>query len=75
MNKRRGKILGMEPLANGGQKLLAEAPQSELFDYALGLRSMTQGRGHFEMTFERYDEMPKQLADKIIEAYQAGQEV
>ncbi len=74
LNKRRGKILGMEPLQTGGQKILAEAPQSELFDYALGLRSMTQGRGHFEMTFARYDEMPKQLADKVIEAYQSGQE-
>ena len=49
MNKRRGKILGMEPQANGGQKLLAEAPQAELFDYALGLRSMTQGRGTFDI--------------------------
>ncbi len=66
MNKRRGKILGMEPQQNGGQKLVAEAPQMELFDYALGLRSMTQGRGHFEMKFERYEEVPKMLADKII---------
>ncbi len=73
MNKRRGKILGMEPQANGGQKLLAEAPQAELFDYALGLRSMTQGRGTFELSFERYEEVPKQLADKIIADYQAEQ--
>ena len=73
LNKRRGKILGMEPQANGGQKLLAEAPQSELFDYALVLRSMTQGRGTFELSFERYEEVPKQLADKIIADYQAEQ--
>lgn len=66
MNKRRGKILGMEPLSNGGQKVVAEAPQAELFDYALGLRSMTQGRGVFEMKFERYEELPKHLAEKII---------
>ena len=66
MNKRRGKILGMEPLQNGGQKVVAEAPQAELFDYALGLRSMTQGRGVFEMKFERYEELPKHLAEKII---------
>ena len=66
MNKRRGKILGMEPLPNGGQKVVAEAPQAELFDYALGLRSMTQGRGVFEMKFERYEELPKHLAEKII---------
>lgn len=66
MNKRRGKILGMEPVPNGGQKVVAEAPQAELFDYALGLRSMTQGRGVFEMKFERYEELPKHLAEKII---------
>ena len=74
MNKRRGKILGMEPMANGGQKLIAVAPQAELFDYALGLRSMTQGRGSFELKFERYEEVPKQLADKIIAEHQAEQE-
>lgn len=66
MNKRRGKILGMEPQANGDQKLLAEAPQVELSDYALALRSMTQGRGTFEMKFERYSEVPKNMAEKII---------
>lgn len=69
LNKRRGKILGMEPLLSGGQKLLAEAPEVELFDYALGLRSMTQGRGKFDVKFERYEEVPKQLADKIIANY------
>ena len=74
MNKRRGKILGMEPQADGSQKLLAEAPQAELFDYALGLRSMTQGRGRFEMDFERYDEVPAQIAQKIIDEHQAEQE-
>lgn len=74
MNKRRGKILGMEPQANGEQKLLAEAPQAELFDYSLGLRSMTQGRGTFEMTFDRYQELPKQMAEKIIADHQAAQD-
>ena len=74
MNKRRGKILGMEPQNGGGQKILAEAPQAELFDYALVLRSMTQGRGVFEMRFERYEEVPKQLSEKIIAEYQAQQE-
>ena len=74
MNKRRGKILGMEPQSNGEQKLLAEAPQSELFDYALGLRSMTQGRGTFEMKFDRYQEVPKALAEKIIAEHQAENE-
>lgn len=74
MNKRRGKILGMEPLAEGGQKLMAEAPQAELFDYAIVLRSMTQARGNFSMHFERYEEVPAQIAQKIITAHQAEQE-
>ena len=74
MNKRRGKILGMEPLAEGGQKLMAEAPQAELFDYAIVLRSMTQARRNFSMHFERYEEVPAQIAQKIIAAHQAEQE-
>ena len=74
MNKRRGKILGMEPQLNGGQKLVAIAPQSELFDYSLGLRSMTQGRGTFDLTFEKYVEVPKAIAEKIMADYQASLE-
>ena len=67
INKRRGKILGMEPDANGKQVIYAEAPQSETFKYAIDLRSMTQGRGYFEMELEKYNEVPQQLASKIIE--------
>ena len=74
MNKRRGKILGMEPMADGGQKLLAVAPQAELFDYAIGLRAMTQARGSFVMHFERYEEVPAHLANKIIEAHKAEED-
>lgn len=74
MNKRRGKILGMEPMADGGQKLLALAPQAELFDYAIGLRAMTQARGSFTMRFEKYEEVPANLANKIIEAHKAETE-
>ena len=74
MNKRRGKILGMEPMADGGQKLLAVAPQAELFDYAIGLRAMTQARGSFVMHFERYEEVPAHLANKIIEANKAEED-
>ena len=74
MNKRRGKILGMEPQADGGQKLLALAPQAELFDYAIGLRAMTQARGSFVMTFEKYEEVPAHLANTIIEAHKAEEE-
>lgn len=67
MNKRRGKILGMEPLHGGGQKVVAEVPQAEMFKYAIILRSMTQARGSFIMNFERYEEVPMHLVDKIIE--------
>ncbi len=74
MNKRRGRILGMEPLPGGNQKLLAEAPQSELFTYAIDLRAMTQARGSFTMSFERYDELPGMLAEKVIAAYKAESE-
>ena len=74
MNKRRGKILGMEPQLGGGQKLVAEAPHAELFDYAISLRAMTQARGIFTMTFERYEEVPKMLADKIIAAHKLEEE-
>ena len=66
INKRRGKILGMEPDGKRRQVIFAEAPQSETFKYAIDLRSMTQGRGFFEMELERYSEVPQQLASKII---------
>ncbi|WIF95633.1 elongation factor G [Caminicella sporogenes] len=68
MNKRRGRILGMQPQGDGYQLVIAEAPQSEMFKYAPDLRSMTQARGSFTMRFERYEEVPSQLAQKIIEA-------
>ncbi|MCQ2560632.1 MAG: elongation factor G [Clostridia bacterium] len=74
MNKRRGRILGMEPMAGGLQKLVAEAPQVELFSYANELRAMTQARGSFTQEFERYDEVPAMLATKIIEAHKAEEE-
>lgn len=74
MNKRRGKILGMEPQSGGVQKVLAEAPQAELFDYAVTLRSMTQARGSFTMNFERYEELPAHLAEKVIAKHKAEEE-
>lgn len=67
INKRRGKILGMEPDNKGKKIIYAEAHQSETFKYAIDLRSMTQGRGYFEMELEKYHEVPQQLASKIIE--------
>ena len=67
MNKRRGRIIGMNQ-EDGLQKVVAEAPQSEMLKYATDLRSMTQARGSFTMSFERYEEVPKDVADKIIAA-------
>ena len=65
MNKRRGRIIGMEQ-CEGGQKIIAEAPLSEMFKYATDLRSMTQAWGRFTMTFERYEEVPADVAKKVI---------
>ncbi len=67
LNKRRGRILGMNPQDNGIQQVEAEVPQSEMFKYATDLRSMTQGRGYFKLWFERYEEAPAMVAGKIIE--------
>ncbi|MDD5897452.1 MAG: elongation factor G [Clostridia bacterium] len=66
MNKRRGRIMGMNQV-DGLQQLVAEAPQAEMFKYATDLRSMTQARGSFIMSFERYEEVPANVAQKIIE--------
>ena len=71
---RRGAVMGMDPQAGGGQLLHAEAPQAELFDYAIALRSMTQARGSFTMEFARYEEVPAMNAQKIIEAHKAEEE-
>ena len=71
---RRGAVLGMDPQVGGGQILHAEAPQAELFDYAIALRSMTQARGTFTMQFDRYQEVPAMNAQKIIDAHKAEQE-
>ena len=66
INKKRGRILGMESY-DKGQKIICEVPQSELYNYAIDLRSITGGRGRFRSKFERYEEVPKELLDKIIE--------
>ena len=66
LNKRRGRVLGMNPHEHGVQKVVAEVPQAEMFRYATDLRSITQGRGSFTMYFERYEEAPPMVADKVI---------
>ncbi|MCI6290181.1 MAG: elongation factor G [Clostridiales bacterium] len=66
MNKRRGRIMGMDQV-DGQQCVTAEVPQGEMYKYATDLRSMTQARGSFTMNFERYEEVPAADAKKIIE--------
>ena len=57
----------MHPAGRRQQKVDAEAPESEMFKYATDLRSMTQARGSFDMWFERYEEAPANVAQKVIE--------
>lgn len=67
LNKRRGRILGMNPQDGGIQQVVAEVPMAEMFKYATDLRSMTQGRGYFKLWFERYEEAPPMVSQKVIE--------
>ncbi len=67
INKKRGRVLGMEQFGKL-QKVIAEAPQSEMFRYATDLRSLTQAKGSFTMRFERYEEVPATEVAKVIEA-------
>lgn len=68
MNKRRGRILDMGPIGAGKSRVIAEVPQAEMAKYPTDLRSMTRGRGSYTMKFERYDEAPQEVQQKIIAA-------
>lgn len=70
INKKRGRVLGMEP-EDGLQKVIAEVPMGEMFNYATDLRSMTQARGSFTTSFVRYEEVPAAEAAKIIDKAKA----
>lgn len=75
INKRRGRVLGMNPSEEDGLTCIeAEVPMAETGDYATMLRSLTQGRGYFRQTFERYEEAPVNVAQKVIEAYKTEEE-
>ena len=67
LNRRRGRMLGMNPVY-GGTEISAEAPLAEMTKYATDLLAMTQARGHFESHFVRYEDVPGDKAKKIIEA-------
>jgi elongation factor G len=74
LNSRRGRPLGMEPKGSMTE-VKAEVPMAEVLDYAPDLRSISGGRGDFTMEFERYEEVPSHLAQKVIAAATAGEEV
>jgi len=73
LNGRRGRVLGMDS-AGKNQVINAQVPMSEFLSYASDLRSMTGGRGIFTMEFSHYDEVPAQIAEKIIEAANKSKE-
>ena len=71
INKRRGQIMGMGESDREGLSMVeAEVPVSEMFKYAVDLRSMSQGRGEFTFEFTRYDQAPANIAEKVIAASQ-----
>ena len=65
INSRRGRIEGMDDLG-GGKIVRAYVPLSEMFGYSTDLRSRTQGRGNYSMFFERYEQVPKSVQEKIL---------
>ncbi|MCI1821715.1 MAG: elongation factor G [Megasphaera sp.] len=67
LNSRRGRVEGMEA-RSGAQHINAFVPLAEMFGYATDLRSKTQGRGNYSMTFDHYEEVPKNVAEKVISA-------
>ena len=71
VNKRRGRVLGMEPAGEGKQTVEADVPMAEMHDFTTFIRQCTQGRGSFTFGFERYEEAPSNVAQKVIEEAKA----
>ena len=67
INSRRGRIEGMEDIG-GGKMVKAYVPLAEMFGYSTDLRSKTQGRGNYSMFFERYEQVPKSVQEKVLNA-------
>ena len=74
LNKRRGRVMGMNPGEDKQQIVEAEVPIAEMATYAIDLRSMTQGRGSFTLSFQRYEETPMNIQQKVIEETKQLQE-
>ena len=73
LNKRRGRVLGMNPVEGGKQEIIADIPTSELYGYNTDLRSMTGGSGTYSYEFARYEQAPSDVQEREIEA-RANQE-
>ena len=74
LNKRRGRVMGMDPTGDGSQVISAEVPMAEMGSYAIDLRSMTQSRGSFTFHFVRYEDAPPAAQEKAIEEAKAMQD-
>ncbi|MBR6614827.1 MAG: elongation factor G [Lachnospiraceae bacterium] len=74
LNKRRGRVLGMNSIHGGKQEIVADVPMSEMFGYNTDLRSMTGGIGEFSYEFSRYEQAPGDVQKKEVEARAAAEE-
>ena len=68
LNKRRGRVLGMNPVEGGKQEIITDVPMSSLFGYNTDLRSMTGGSGTYEYEFARYEQAPSDVQEKEVAA-------
>ena len=74
LNKRRGRVLGMNPVTGGKQEVVADVPMTEIFGYSTDLRSMTGGSGEFSYEFARYEQAPSDVQEKEVAARAAESE-
>ncbi len=72
INKRRGRVIGMNPLNGHKQEVVAEVPMAEMGDFSTAMRSITQGRATFTLEFARYEDAPAPIQQKIIQKAQQG---
>ena len=71
INKRRGRIIGMNPAANKMQEVIGEVPIAEMSDFSTAMRSITQGTASYTLEFARYEDVPANMAQKIIDEAKA----
>jgi elongation factor G len=74
LSGKRGRIIGTESMGNGRTRIRAIVPQAEMLRYAIDLRSITRGRGTFEVEPSHYEEVPPHIAQQIIAEYQKQKE-